>query len=126
MPHHHSVPDPRSAGVLTWFDRVADAATRYIREMKTASLPAVPVDPALRADVEAALEEGETLDEFIEEAVAERVRRRREARAAFIARGKASLEEVRRTGVFIPAEQVLRELEAKLEDAKRRKVAPGR
>lgn len=122
MPHHHSVPNPRSSGVLTWFDRVAEPAPRYIREMKTSSLPAVPVDPALRADVEAALEEGESMDEFIEGAVAERVRRRKEAQAAFIARGVASLEEARRTGVYHKAEDVLRRLEEKLEAAKRRKA----
>ena len=126
MPHHRSVPNPRSAGVLTWFDRVAEPAPRYIREMKTSSLPAVPVDPALRADVDAALEEGETLDEFIEGAVVERVRRRKEAQAAFIARGEASLEEARRTGIYHSTEDVLKELKDKLEDARRRKAAAAR
>ena len=123
MPHHHSVPNPRSAGVLTWFDRVAEPAARYIREMKTSSLPAVPVDPALRADVEAALEEGESMDEFIEGAVAERVRLRKEARAAFIARAEASLDESKRTGVVFTLDEVERELRLEMDVANRRFAA---
>jgi hypothetical protein len=120
MPHLSTASDPRQAGLPVHPDRAPGPATRYIGGMKSASLPAVPVEPALRAELEAALEEGESMDEFIEGAVAERVRRRQAARAEFLARGRASLEEARRTGTFIPAEEVLRGLEDKLEAAKRR------
>ena len=123
MPYHHSVPNPRSAGVLTWFDPVAEPRTRYIGEMKTSSLPAVSVEPALRADVEAVLEEGESMDEFIEDAVAERVLRRKAAQAAFIARASTSLEESKRTGVVFPLDEVERELRREMDDAHRRLAA---
>lgn len=109
--------DPALAG------KIVDA---IIGEMKTSSLPAVPVEPALRAELEAALAEGESMDEFIEGAVRERVRQRRELHAAFVARGLASLEEARRTGVYHKAEDVLNELKDMLEDARRRKAAAAR
>jgi hypothetical protein len=63
------------------------------------------------------------MDEFIEEAVAERLQRRKDARADFIPRGLASLEEAGRMGVFVPAEEVIRGLEEKLEAARRRMEA---
>jgi len=91
--------------------------------MKSASLPAVPVEPSLHAELEAALEEGESMAEFIEGAVAEQVRRRQHARAEFLAKGRASLEEARRTGVFVSNEEVLRRLEDKLEAAERLRAA---
>ncbi len=94
--------------------------------MKTATLPTVPVEPALRAELEASLEEGESVGEFIEEAVAERLQRRKEARAAFLERGLESLAEAERTGVYIPAEQVLKHLEDKLEGARRRMAMRSR
>ena len=37
--------------------------------MKTASLPSLRVDPQLRRDTESVLNEGESLSQFIEEAV---------------------------------------------------------
>jgi hypothetical protein len=95
--------------------------------MKSASLPAVPVEPALRADLEAVLEEGESMDEFIEGAVAERVRRRKAARAAWLESARRSAEEAERTGITYPASVVLAELQQKLEDARARKnAADGR
>jgi hypothetical protein len=126
LPHYMSAPNPASASRLRRRDDPPLAATRYIGEMKTASLPAVPVEPALRAELEAALEEGESMDAFIEAAVREHVKLRREAQAAFIARGRASLEEARRTGVYHKAEDVLKELKDKLDDARRRKAAAAR
>jgi hypothetical protein len=126
MQAHATTGNSRVAAAPTRIDRVFEERARYIGGMKTSSLPAVPVEPALRAELEAALEEGESMDEFIEEAVRERVRLRREAQAAFIARGRASLEEARRTGVYHKAEDVLNELKDMLEDARRRKAAAAR
>jgi hypothetical protein len=123
MSHQQIVSHPRTSVVFIHPDHPPGAATRYIGEMKTASLPAVPVEPALREELEAALEEGESMDEFIEGAVRERVRRRKEARAAFIARAMASLEEAERTGVYYSLEEVERMLRRKVEEAKKRHAA---
>src|SRR4051812_1976998 len=123
MPHLATFPDPRPARPLTDARHAPSAATRYIGGMKPASLPAVPVEPALRADLEAALEQGESIEEFIEGAVAERVRRRKEARAEFLARGQASFENWKRTGVSFTWEEVECELRRKLELAEQRLAA---
>ena len=126
MPHHQTDPNSRHACVPTWFACPLEDGTRYIGGMKMSSLPAVPVEPALRAELEAALEEGESMDEFIEQAVAEQLRRRKAARAAFLERGLESLTEAERTGVYVSAEQVLKRLEDKLDDARRRVATRSR
>jgi dsDNA-binding SOS-regulon protein len=91
--------------------------------MKTSPLPAVAIEPALRAQLDAALEQGESVDEFVEEAVREHVRRRQQAQAAFLARAQASLEEAQRTGEFHTLEQVERELRALADDIVKRHAA---
>jgi len=116
----------RSSGMLTRLGGPAEPGTRYIGAMKSASLPAVPVDPALRDAVEAALEPGESVGEFIEGAVREHVRAREEARAAFLADALTGQKEARRTGVYHELDDVLRELEGMLDDARRRKTATAK
>ena len=74
--------------------------------MKTAQLPPVRVEPSVREEIEAALREGESLSEFVETATIEAARRR-QAQEAFLARGRASLAQARRTGEFYPADEVL-------------------
>jgi Arc/MetJ-type ribon-helix-helix transcriptional regulator len=98
---------------------------RYDDPMKTATLPSIRVEQAFRDELEASLNEGETISEFIESSVRGTLQRRNR-QAEFIARGKASLEEARRTGVTYPAEVVIRELEQMLAEAKNRKVASRR
>ncbi len=94
--------------------------------MKTATLPSIRVEQAFRDELEGSLKEGETISEFIETSVRATLQRRNR-QAEFIARGMASLEETRRTGVTYPAEVVMRELEEKLEQAlQRRATAPKR
>ncbi len=90
--------------------------------MKNATLPSIRVEQAFRDELEASLKEGESISEFVESSVRGALQRRTR-QAEFIARGRASLEEARRTGVTYPAEQVMRELEEKLEEAMRRKAA---
>jgi hypothetical protein len=87
--------------------------------MKTATLPSLRVAPELREAAEGVLEEGETLSSFIESSVRESIERRR-ARAEFIARGLASREESRRTGVYHAAEDVHAELGRMLAKAAKR------
>lgn len=85
--------------------------------MKTATLPSLRVEPALREAAEAVLKEGETLSGFVEASVRAQVRTR-QLQDEFIKRGLASLEESRRTGVYYTVEEVIGELRAKLEQAK--------
>ena len=87
---------------------------------KNATFPSLRVDAELRASAEAALEEGESLSSFIEASVRQSIERRR-VRAEFLARGLASREEAKRTGTYLPAEDVIADLRNRL-DAKRREL----
>lgn len=83
--------------------------------MKTAQLPPVRVDPAVRAEIENALHEGETLSEFVEKAALQAARRR-QAEQAFLARGRASLANAKKNGEIHPLRGVLDEMQGRLED----------
>ena len=85
--------------------------------MKTATLPSLRVEPELREAAESVLQDGETLSGFIEASVRETIERRR-TRAEFIARGMASREKAKRTGVYFAADQVHAELGQMLAKAK--------
>jgi predicted transcriptional regulator len=89
---------------------------QYTASMKTATLPGIRVEPELRSEAESVLNDGETLSQFVETSVRDAVRRRR-TQAAFIARGLASLDAVRRGEPTVSADSVLAELEAKLASA---------
>lgn len=91
--------------------------------MKTASLPSLRVDPALRQAAEAVLQEGETLSGFVEQSVRAQVQLRQQ-QEAFMARGLASRDSARASGRYIEAAEVLAGLEARLESA-RRKAGPA-
>lgn len=92
--------------------------------MKTATLPPLRVEPALRDAAESVLKEGETLSSFVETAVREQVALRRQ-REAFIARGILSRDDAQRTGVYHDAAAVIGELRGMLGEAKA-KAKPGR
>lgn len=83
--------------------------------MKTAQLPPVRVEPAVRAEIESALQDGESLSQFVETAVLQAARRRK-ADQEFLARGRASLAEAKATGEFYPARVVLGEMQARLDE----------
>lgn len=87
--------------------------------MKTVVLPSVQVEPDLLEALDAVLNEGETVAQFVEAAVRAGVKRRR-VRAEFIARGLRSRDEARRTGAYVDAEVVLDELQRKLAAARDR------
>ena len=89
--------------------------------MKSAVIPQVRVEPEVRAELEAALNEGETLSEFVEAAVRDAARRRR-TQAEFIARGLAARDEARRTGVYYTLEQVDAALGDMLDAARARRA----
>jgi hypothetical protein len=78
--------------------------------MKTALLPATRIDPSFRRQLEAALDDGETLSAFVEEAVRRHVQVR-ESQRAFIARGLAAERSADRKDDWLDATDVLKEVE---------------
>ena len=91
--------------------------------MKTATIPAVRVEPEFRAEVESVLAEGESLSEFVEASVRASVERRR-FQAEFIARGLHSRDEARRTGDYVDADDAVAGLQRKLDAARARLSKP--
>ncbi|MDO9481710.1 MAG: YlcI/YnfO family protein [Hydrogenophaga sp.] len=89
--------------------------------MKTATLPPIRVAPDFRQELEGVLEEGETLSQFVESAVRSVVEKRKN-QAEFVRRGIAAIQETQRTGLGIPADQVVARLEAKLNAARQSQV----
>lgn len=87
--------------------------------MKTATLPSLRVEPALRDAAEAVLREGETLSSFVEQSVRAQVQQRQQ-QEAFIARGLASRERARATGRYVDADAVLDGLQSRLDTARKR------
>ena len=85
--------------------------------MKTAAIPAVRVPPELRQAAEDLLQPGETLSGFVEASLRAEVELRQQ-REAFIARGIASLEDAKRSGVYHEAGDVIAELRQMLASAK--------
>jgi hypothetical protein len=86
--------------------------------MKTANIPSIRVAPEFRLEVEGVLEQGESLSEFVENAVRQTVLKRKH-QAEFLCRGIASIEETKRAGGGIAAEAAITKLEAKLASAGR-------
>jgi hypothetical protein len=86
--------------------------------MKTAVIPQVRVEPALRAELEDVLGQDETLSEFVEEAVRRAVEHRR-VQAMFLARGEDAWQAYQRDGQSIPAETVLTKLQVRLDERRR-------
>ena len=91
--------------------------------MKTAIIPQVRIEPRLRADLDAVLREGETLSEFVEATMRNAVEFRK-MQDEFNARADAAWERYQRTGVGRPAEEVIADLRARLEQ--RRKELQGK
>jgi len=85
--------------------------------MKTSTIPAIRVEPALRAELERLLNEGETLSEFVEQSVRTALQRRVD-QGEFIARGMASLDRAREANEYIDADTVIAGLQHKLDKAR--------
>lgn len=88
--------------------------------MKSATLPAIRVEPEVRREMESVLGDGETLSAFIESA-ARREAHYRKLQAEFLARGRASLAEARKTGRTLPAQSIIAGLDKMIEA----KFGPG-
>lgn len=85
--------------------------------MKTATIPALRVEPKLRDAVKEVLAEGETLSSFMEEALRTNIMRRQHQQA-FIARGLESAVIARQNQEYFSAESVLDELQTMLDATK--------
>ena len=92
--------------------------------MKTATLPPIRVAPDFRLELEGVLEQGESLSQFVENAVRNTVAKRKN-QAEFIRRGIAAIEVTQRDGNGVPAEVVIAKLEAKLATARQVKALRG-
>lgn len=93
--------------------------------MKTATLPPIRVAPDFRLELEGVLEQGESLSQFVENAVRATVAKRKN-QAEFVRRGIAAIEATKRDGSAIPAAVVIAKLEAKLANAKLAKQAKAK
>lgn len=87
--------------------------------MKTATMPALRVQPELRQAAEEILRPGETLSAFVEDSLRRNVEFRR-TQQEFIARGLASRDAAKKTGVYISSDEVLLELDVILAKAKKK------
>lgn len=92
--------------------------------MKTATLPPIRVAPDFRAELEGVLEQGESLSQFVENAVRTTVAKRKN-QAEFIRRGIAAIQATKRDGNGLPADVVIAKLEAKLAAARQTKAPRG-
>jgi len=90
--------------------------------MKTATMPALRVQPELRQAAEEILRPGETLSAFVEDSLRRNVELRR-AQQEFIARGLASRDVAKESGEYVSAKKVLSKLSAKLKKASNKQSA---
>ena len=97
---------------------------QYNQQMKTATLPPIRVAPDFRLELEGVLEQGESLSQFVENAVRTTVAKRKN-QAEFIRRGIAAIEATQSNGYGVPAEVVIAKLEAKLAAARQVKALRG-
>lgn len=85
--------------------------------MKTTTLPPLRVTPEFRKTVESVLDDGETLSEFMMNAV-ERVAQMRREQRQFVAVATARSRKAKRTGAYVDGDVVFGRLEAMLAKAK--------
>ncbi|MCE1273665.1 MAG: prevent-host-death protein [Chlorobiales bacterium] len=88
--------------------------------MKSASLPSLRVEPALRKAAEQVLREGESLSAFIESSLRLSIEQRC-SQNEFISRGLASRDRARVTGKYEDARSVIDELSQMLAEEKQKR-----
>lgn len=86
--------------------------------MRSSTFPPIRVEPEVRAEVEAVLREGESLTQFIEEAVVAAAAWRR-VQAEFVTRGEAAIARWKQEGGGHSVDEVMAELQTRLDEAKR-------
>lgn len=93
--------------------------------MKTTTIPPLRVSPELRREAEAVLRDGETLSGFMLESLQESIARRRDQQE-FIERGLKSAAKARRTGRYVSADDVLKQLSGRLSEARAESTSRSR
>ena len=93
--------------------------------MKTTTIPPLRVSPELRREAEAVLREGETLSGFMLESLQDSIARRRDQQE-FIERGLKSAANARRTGQYVTADDVVKQLSVRLKKARARSTSRTR
>lgn len=88
--------------------------------MKSATIPSIRVEPEFRNRAERVLRDNETLSSFVETAMEEAIERRT-MQAEFVARGLASRDEAKRTGIYHSADHVHKEIAERLAAARKKK-----
>ncbi len=97
-----------------------DGPLLFPRQVRTEPLPGAAAECLAEiVRVEAVLREGETLTQFIEEAVVAAAAWRR-VQSEFVSRGEAAIERWKREGGGHGVDAVMDDLQARLDDAKRR------
>jgi hypothetical protein len=86
--------------------------------MRSATFPPIRVEPEVRTEVEAVWREGESLTQFIEEAVVAAAACRR-VQAEFITRGESAIERWKQEGGGHAVDDVMADLQTRLDDARR-------
>lgn len=84
--------------------------------MKTATIPALRVEPKLREAAESVLANNESLSSFVEESLRNNIERRLHQQS-FIARGIASRDEAKANQEYYSGDSVLAELADMLKNA---------
>lgn len=92
--------------------------TRYCCAVKSFSTPVVEVDSELRDQLESVLNEGETVEDIVADAVRREIRRRL-MEAEFLARGEASWQKYQRTGVSSSVDDVFDRLQRRINERRR-------
>ena len=87
--------------------------------MRSSTFPPIRVEPEVRAEVEAVLREGESLTQFIEEAVVAAAAWRR-VQSAFVSRGEVAIARWKQEGGGHSVDAVMANLQARLDEARRR------
>jgi hypothetical protein len=94
----------------------------YTMGIRTSTLPAVRVEPALRSDAEAVLDEGESHSDFVASCVRDGVAWRR-TRDAFLTRARDAVERSAREDSEVSPQEALRRMDERLESARKRRAA---
>lgn len=117
----------RDGASAVWMPIAHVARLLYIQAMRSATFPPIRVEPEVRAEVEAVLRDGESLTQFIEQAVVAAAAWRR-VQAEFVNRGEAAIERWKQEGGGgRTVDEVMDGLQSRLVDAKRRAAKrPGR
>ena len=89
----------------------------YIQPMRSATFPPIRVKPEVRSEVEAVLREGESLTQFIEEAVVSAAAWRRN-QTEFVARGEAAIDRCKREGGGLSVDEAMADLQGRLDAAR--------